>query len=209
LNLAKRKRIEIKTVDYEVINMSEPHVYLVREMSLGKVLEQVKTSDIEVARKAYNKNFPPSESKAPSLRVDGKELLWDCEVYLMQADGDRQVPIKPRTGKKPPREIGRGAYAVQRKHSNKEILYINSVASRYLAGAKRARIELDEGEKEIRVIWSEDGNKLIKSGSGREISSMAALGGADIDVGVRWPVEPCKGGIRIRYGVGEYHESAG
>lgn len=200
MTLAKRKRIEIKTVDYEVINMSEPHVYLVREMSLGEVLDQLETSDIEVAMAAYNQCFPPTEAKAPILRVDGKTLLWDCEVYLMQADGDRRVPIKPHTGKKPPRVVGRGAYAVQRKHSNKEVLYINSVASRYLSGAKRARIELDEDAQEIRVLWSDDGNKLIKSGSGLEISSMAALGGADIDNGVRWQVEPCKGGIRIRYG---------
>lgn len=210
--MAKRKRIKIKTVDHEVINMSEPHVYLVREMSLGEVLDQLETSDIEVARGAYNQCFPPSQSKAPSLRVDGKELLWDCETYLMQADSDSQVPIAPRTKKKPPRKVkqkaAKEAYAMVKNYGSKRTIYINRSAYDCLHGAVRVRAEVYPDKREIRLTASGDGLKLSNSGAGYEVSSRSTIKGIDIASSVRYPVELCDGGIVFRYREG-YHESAG
>lgn len=210
--MARRKRIKIRTTGKEVIDMSRPHRYLVRKMVLGEVSDQVETDDIKAARKEYNSIFPPNEARSPSLLVDGKELLWDCEVYLMQADGDRQVPIKPRTEKKPPKPVkvrqAPGAYAMYRKYARKEVVFINRLAYELLGGCSFVRMEINPDDRSVTVMAAGEGKRLINSGSGREISAMAALNGLDVLPGLRYPVEPCDGGIKFRYREG-YRESAG
>lgn len=211
--MAKRKRIKVKTVDHEVIDMSEPHVYLIRRVNMGLVLDQVETSDLNTARKVYGGWFPPCwEGSSPSLRVDGKELQWDSEAYLMQADSDRRVTITPYTGKKPPMEVkqnvAKEAYAMVKNYGSKRTIYINRAAYGCLHGAVRVRAEVYPDKREIRLTASGDGLKLSNSGAGYEFSSRSTINGLDIASSVRYPVELCDGGIVFRYREG-YHESAG
>ena len=180
---------------------------------MGRVLDQVETSDLDTARKVYGGWFPPRMlGSSPSLRVDGKELQWDSETYLMQADSDRQVPISPRTKKKPPRKAKKKAakepYAMVKNYGSKRTIYINRSAHDCLHGAVRVRADVYPDKREIRLTASDDGLKLSKSGAGYEFSSRETIKGIDITSSVRYPVEMCDGGIMFRYREG-YHESAG
>lgn len=211
--MAKRKRIKVKTVDHEVINMREPHTYLIRRVNMGSVLDQVETSDLNTARKVYGGWFPPCwEGSSPSLRVDGKELQWDSETYIMQADSDRQVPIKSRTEKKPPRQVKQNVskepYAMVKNYGTRRTIYMNRLAYDCLHGAVRVRAEVYPDKREIRLTASDNGLKLSHSGAGYEFSSRGTIKGLDIASSVRYPVEQCDGGIMFRYREG-YHESAG
>lgn len=178
--------------------------YLVRLMSFGEELWRVETDNIREAREAYRAMGPPGRHSAPSLRVNSKALTWDKELMLMQCSqsyGETEAN-NPEKVKHPP------CFVSVRLRKNGKDIYLS--ISRYALGLledpdrvriQRVRIQVDSSAKAVRLIPAEDGLKVSNKGVGKGavVCANNALRGIHIPYGVRFPVEPCDGGIMFRF----------
>lgn len=190
----------VMTVDHELIKLKEPHTYSVRQMKNGKVVNCLVTDDLDIAREEYGKYYPPRRfDSAPSLRVDGQALIWDSELYLMLGIPGRK-PKKPKDPKQAKQRPENPPFARVKKQGHKKAIFLNKTASYMLLGIGRVHVDVDAQLGEIVILKDPDGLKLSNVASGREVCACNALRGVDIEIGKRFPVEPCEGGLKIFYG---------
>ena len=91
------------------------------------------------------------------------------------------------------------AFARVKEQGSKRAIYLNKGAACMLLGIGRVEIEVDTYNRRISILPSEEGLRLCNMSSGREVCACNALRGIDVPIGMRFPVEPCDGGIMFRF----------
>lgn len=181
--------------------------YLVRMMQNGNEMRRWETNDREEAGRIY-RDLPCSRGGgARSLRINGRKLVYDDELYLMGMGPDKRKGGKIRYVKedKPPKAkqekkaAGRQypAYVcVNRTKRGDCHVYVSSGARQMLGDAEFIIFDVDRENREITITRSDFGAAFEGSGY---LRARAALKGVDIPEGVRLPVERCANGIKFCY----------